>query len=464
MKKYRLKYSLVLIGFFLALPCGLFSQIPKGDFTDFRNLPNKDTVRYFRAHGKYWLGAFGGINTNAYFGNLAMPRNPRRDQDQTNKLLDFSKGWGGGLFLGIEGDFLPPGEIWGAGLRLAFLDYRYSASETTPLATDPTKQKFEAQIGYNYITMSPFARYTLPIGNIFLMGGVDLEFLASYNLKYINQFNDTGSVIKDTWKLAKEPNSFRVGVNLGVGFDMYIVDIDHRMRVYLSPFAQISSGTSIFSEWGSSRNSVLLRTGVTVRLGYDDVRLDTMRFDPTYVPPPIYLASGRSELPVSVPEMAYVAKSIGTIEAYSLEKKIEVATSGTPAVSIQELPPTVVPEVKKTKKEYTVSPNKTERLQFESSPSKSQQEILDAIVEYMKKNGSARLQIVGHSDNQGTTAQIEKKAKDRAMAVVKYLEKKGIPRRRLLYSDAGSRQPYRDNRTAEGQKANRRVEIVILPK
>lgn len=448
----------------LALPVALHSQIPKGDFTDFMNLPNKDTVRYYRSHGKYWFGLFGGINTNAYFGNLAMPRNPRREADNTNKLLDFSKGWGGGLFIGIEGDFLPPGEIWGAGLRLSLVDYRYSSSETTPLITDPNHQKFEAQIGYNYLTLSPFARYTLPIGNIFLMGGFDLEFLTSYKLKYINQHNDTGSVITDTWKLAKEPNSFRLGVNLGIGFDMYIVDINHRMRVYLSPFAQASSGTSIFSEWGSSRNSVLIRTGVTVRFGYDDVRLDTMRFDPYHVPPPIYLASGRSELSVSVPEVVYVAKSIGTIEAYSIEKKIEVATSETPAVKIEEPTPTIEPEVQKPKKEQVVVPNRKERMQFETGLSASQKERLDAIAEYMKKNGSARLRIVGHHDNQGTTSDIEKKAKSRATAVVKYLEKKGINRRRLLDSDAGAREPIKDNRTADGRKQNRRVEIEILPK
>lgn len=52
---------------------------------------------------------------------------------------------------------------------------------------------------------------------------------------------------------------------------------------------------------------------------------------------------------------------------------------------------------------------------------------------------------------------------DRALQVRTYLQKKGIPLRRLFASGKSSFSSIADNRTEAGRKRNRRVEIVVNP-
>lgn len=103
-------------------------------------------------------------------------------------------------------------------------------------------------------------------------------------------------------------------------------------------------------------------------------------------------------------------------------------------------------------------------LRMDGKLSPSQKIVLDTIADYMTKNPKCRVQILGHWDNQCTSKESEKKSLEIANEVVKYLTQKGISRRRLLDAGNGARVPVSDNKTHEGQKANRRVELMILPK
>lgn len=103
-------------------------------------------------------------------------------------------------------------------------------------------------------------------------------------------------------------------------------------------------------------------------------------------------------------------------------------------------------------------------LHMDGKLSPSQMIELDTIADYMTKNPKCRIQISGHWDNQCTREESEKKSLEIANEVVKYLTQKGISRRRLLDVGNGARMPVSDNGTPEGRKANRRVELVILPK
>lgn len=74
----------------------------------------------------------------------------------------------------------------------------------------------------------------------------------------------------------------------------------------------------------------------------------------------------------------------------------------------------------------------------------------------------ARVRVNGHTDNIGSDDTNMKLSQDRALAVVKYLESKGVPSSRLTYAYYGMSRPLESNDTEEGRRLNRRVEFEIL--
>lgn len=89
-------------------------------------------------------------------------------------------------------------------------------------------------------------------------------------------------------------------------------------------------------------------------------------------------------------------------------------------------------------------------------------EELNALVSQLKKNESVKIQVQGHTDNSGNTANNLELSKARAKAVVTYLVSQGISKERLLSKGFGDKKPIASNNTAEGRKKNRRVEFVIV--
>ena len=73
-----------------------------------------------------------------------------------------------------------------------------------------------------------------------------------------------------------------------------------------------------------------------------------------------------------------------------------------------------------------------------------------------------KLEIKGHTDNQGGLAFNQKLSEDRANAVKKYLVSKGIDSSRITTKGFGLSKPIATNTTTEGRAKNRRVEFSIL--
>jgi outer membrane protein OmpA-like peptidoglycan-associated protein len=91
--------------------------------------------------------------------------------------------------------------------------------------------------------------------------------------------------------------------------------------------------------------------------------------------------------------------------------------------------------------------------------------ILNAVAEALNNNpGIKKVQIEGHTDNEGTDAYNQKLSEDRAKAVRKYLINKKVDPQRLIYKGYGFSRPKASNRTEEGKAINRRVEFTIVDK
>lgn len=86
---------------------------------------------------------------------------------------------------------------------------------------------------------------------------------------------------------------------------------------------------------------------------------------------------------------------------------------------------------------------------------------LDRLADYLKTN-TIRIEIGGHTDDQGTDEYNDRLSENRAKSVYDYLISKGIPADRLQYKGYGKRVPVADNATEEGRAANRRTEFKIV--
>jgi outer membrane protein OmpA-like peptidoglycan-associated protein len=87
---------------------------------------------------------------------------------------------------------------------------------------------------------------------------------------------------------------------------------------------------------------------------------------------------------------------------------------------------------------------------------------LNQVVDAMRKNPNARIEISGHTDVIGTLSHNQQLSEGRAKAVRDYLVEKGISADRLRYAGYNYSKPIAPNTTPEGRARNRRVEIKIL--
>ncbi len=105
----------------------------------------------------------------------------------------------------------------------------------------------------------------------------------------------------------------------------------------------------------------------------------------------------------------------------------------------------------------------TNNILFETGKATLKPESMDEIrkvADYMKKNPSARFEVHGHTDNQGSDKVNDPLSQQRAEAVVKALEGEGVDPFNLRPVGKGSHEPVADNKTEEGRAKNRRVEFI----
>lgn len=89
---------------------------------------------------------------------------------------------------------------------------------------------------------------------------------------------------------------------------------------------------------------------------------------------------------------------------------------------------------------------------------------LDQMADYLFRSPLIRLEVSGHTDDIGNPEQNVFLSERRAKAVMDYLVSKSIDPGRISHKGYGSKKPISDNKTEEGRKQNRRVELVFLNK
>ncbi|ADQ17006.1 OmpA/MotB domain protein [Leadbetterella byssophila DSM 17132] len=89
-------------------------------------------------------------------------------------------------------------------------------------------------------------------------------------------------------------------------------------------------------------------------------------------------------------------------------------------------------------------------------------EQLSQLVQYLKVNPTYKIQIEGHTDNQGDARANLQLSNDRAYNVRQYLIEQGIETSRIKFKGYGSSKPVSPNDTEENRRKNRRVEYQII--
>jgi len=87
---------------------------------------------------------------------------------------------------------------------------------------------------------------------------------------------------------------------------------------------------------------------------------------------------------------------------------------------------------------------------------------LQDLLNFLKIYPTMRVEIIGHTDNVGTTEYNQDLSMRRSAAVVAWLKSKGINSNRMKSSGLGATQPISDNFTSNGRSLNRRVEVKVL--
>ena len=89
---------------------------------------------------------------------------------------------------------------------------------------------------------------------------------------------------------------------------------------------------------------------------------------------------------------------------------------------------------------------------------------LKKLLVLMRKNPTMKIEVRGHTDNQGTDEYNLKLSADRAQSVVNFLLYNGIKPYRVKSKGFGETMMISENETEEGRQMNRRVEFAILSK
>ena len=88
--------------------------------------------------------------------------------------------------------------------------------------------------------------------------------------------------------------------------------------------------------------------------------------------------------------------------------------------------------------------------------------ILERAYELLAKNPDLAVEVSGHTSSEGDPERNFSLSLDRALAVKRYLVKRGIESSRILTAGHGSEKPIADNLTDEGRRMNRRIEFRVI--
>jgi outer membrane protein OmpA-like peptidoglycan-associated protein len=89
--------------------------------------------------------------------------------------------------------------------------------------------------------------------------------------------------------------------------------------------------------------------------------------------------------------------------------------------------------------------------------------VLNSVTKVLNEFNKTVVEVAGHTDSRGSDAYNQSLSERRANSVAAYLRSQSVIQERLITLGLGESRPVADNSTPEGQQANRRVELTLVP-
>lgn len=86
---------------------------------------------------------------------------------------------------------------------------------------------------------------------------------------------------------------------------------------------------------------------------------------------------------------------------------------------------------------------------------------LEEVAGVLKDDPNTEIEVVGHTDSQGSESYNQKLSEQRAESTTDYLVAQGVASSQITSKGRGESEPRADNNTADGRAQNRRVEIYL---
>ncbi|MGH8455541.1 MAG: OmpA family protein [Stenotrophobium sp.] len=166
----------------------------------------------------------------------------------------------------------------------------------------------------------------------------------------------------------------------------------------------------------------------------------------------------------NAPRDVYVGMGVSGIAAdevapYMAELRAEMAQQLSPELKQQELSLAALAD-------GSLLLRVTGDVSFEPDSGQLQVSALDLysrIAAVLRQYGHCVIHVVGHEDASVSEPAAQSLSERHAASLAAYLGRQGVSAARLRYEGRGAREPVASNQTAEGQRQNRGVDLVIKP-
>lgn len=451
-----------------------YTDADLGAMTDIEIVNEKDTLVYTRTLGSWWFGPYYNPGGTVYLGNYNFNKisylptsihNPKVEYESQNTLTMLSTG-----FL-VE--YAPVRQVWGVGLRLHYETLNVN-SEHLPQEVQYKDRVFNTNVTFNYIGFSPYFKYKTPLEGLNMFAGLDFLYPGKYEASFFDRLSTTAEIRDEKVIIYDDEIGLRYGMSMGAEYEFMAMDIQKagpfkNTRFKISTFSLIGITSSPISKSGGSY-PVSWRVGLAFKLGPDDIKGDTVRYNPT--PRLDYLAKFDTKVQVQfkgfLERKPFDAVDIAFVEVAQVSNQVKEEPQLDPGALRKSEDSQVASSLidkEKQKLEFKRGDKRTFTFRTSSDvkTTKEMREFLDDIAQWMKDNPKAEIRVIGHSDQVGTPQEIQTRSEQRAKEVQTYIvAKTGISGRRILITGMGARSAVADIYSEAGKAKNRRVEIEVV--